>query len=214
MPNIFDALDYAATICWDERYGYKYGGYCQSFAAGCDCGGLVFHSLNHVGFNVPNTSPGVRNMGPYLINAGFTQLAYDRNTFIPMDGDIFCCFHPDNPDDPEDDAHGHTFYYAENIRAYTDPNANSDNIGIVQHAKVEASNTRGHAAQGDSRKNGTGAYWEVWVHAYNNLVDHSRYTDSEVKVYRIGGTRFNKYMLFQWPSNKKHPLPFNPNLLL
>lgn len=215
MPNIFDAIDYAMQICWDEGYGYRYGGHAASYSDGVDCGGLVFHCLNRAGFpGIPDASPGVRNMANYLINAGFTQLPYDRNTFVPQDGDIFCCFHPNNPDDPADNAHGHTFFYCQNIRAYTDPNANSDNIGNVQHAKVEASSTRGHAGQGDSRKNGTGAYWEVWCHAYNSLVDHSTYNDNDVKVYRIGGTRFNKYLMFSWDQSKKHPLPFNPNLLL
>lgn len=214
MANVFDAINLAMQICWDERYGYNYGGHAASFANGVDCGGLVFHCLHAAGFSgIPDVSPGVRNMASYLINAGFTQLPYDRNTFVPQDGDIFCCFHPDDPEDPGDDAHGHTFFYCENIRAYTDPNANSDNIGNVRHAKVEASSTRGHAGQGDSRKNGTGAYWEVWCHAYNSLVDHSRYNDNDVKVYRIGGTKTNKWMLFQWPDHKKHPLPFNPNML-
>lgn len=214
MANIFDAINYAMQICWDEGYGYRYDGHAASYADGVDCGGLVFHCLHRAGFpGIPDTSPGVRNMANYLINAGFTQLPYDRNTFVPQDGDIFCCFHPNNPDDPADNAHGHTFFYCEHIRAYTDANANSDHIGNVAHAKVEASNTRGHAGQGDSRKNGTGAYWEVWCHAYNSLVDHSTYNDSDVKVYRIGGTKANKWMLFQWPEHKKHPLPFNPNML-
>lgn len=214
MANIFDAIDYAMQICWNEGYGYRYGGHAASYADGVDCGGLVFHCLHRAGFpGIPDSSPGVRNMASYLINAGFTQLPYDRNTFVPQDGDIFCCFHPDNPDDPEDDAHGHTFFYCENIRAYTDANANSDNIGNVAHAKVEASGKRGHPGQGDSRRNGTGAYWEVWCHAYNNLVDHSRYADSEVKVYRIGGSRINKWMLFNFQDRKKFHANINPNML-
>lgn len=214
MANIFDAIDYGINICFDERYGYRYSGHAANPNDGVDCGGLVFHCLNRAGFpGIPDTSPGVRNMGPYLIRAGFTELPYDRNTFIPQDGDIFCCFHPDNPDDPADNAHGHTFFYAENIRAYTDPNANSNNIGNVAHAKVEASQTHGHKAPGDHRKNGTGAYYEVWAHAYNQLVDHARYLDSEVKVYRIGGTRVNKWVLFSWQDKKKRPLPFDPNLI-
>lgn len=205
MANIFDAIDYAMRICWDEGYGYRIGGHAASYADGVDCGGLVFHCLHLAGFNIPDTSPGVHNMGPYLISEGFTELAYDRNTFVPQDGDIFTMYNP--PD-------GHTFFYCENIRAYTDANANSDNIGNVRHAKVEASSTRGHTAQGDSRKNGTGAYWEVWCHAYNNLVDHTTYPqDSMVKVYRIGGVKTNKFMLFQWDQHRKKPLPFNPNWL-
>lgn len=214
MANIFDAIDYAMQICWDEGYGYRYGGHAASYADGVDCGGLVFHCLNRAGFTgIPDTSPGVRNMHTYLVNAGFTELAYDRNTFAPQDGDIFCCFHPNNPDDPSDNAHGHTFFYCENIRAYTDANANSDNIGNVAHAKVEASSTRGHAGQGDSRKNGTGAYWEVWCHAYNSLVDHSTYNDSDVKVYRIGGFKNKIPILFTYEDFKKHHSLIYPNML-
>ena len=215
MPNIFDAINYAMQICWDERYGYRYSGHAANPNDGVDCGGLVFHCLNRAGFpGIPDTSPGVRNMANYLINAGFTQLPYDRNTFVPQDGDIFCCYHPGDPDDPEDERHGHTFFYAENIRAYTDPSAVSANISNVAHAKIEASGTRGRPGPGDSRQNGTGAYNEVWCHAYASIVNHNTYADSEVKVYRIGGSRINKWMLFNFQDRKKHPLPFNPNLLI
>jgi hypothetical protein len=148
-------------------------------------------------------------MSPYLIAAGFTELPYDRNTFVPQDGDIITMYNPNVSPHI-----GHTFFYAENIRAYTDAGADSDHIGNVAHAKVEASQDRGHTAPGDSRKNGTGAYWEVWCHAYYNLVDHSRYpNDSMIKVYRIGGYKTNKWLLFQFDQRKKHPLPFNPNML-
>lgn len=210
MANIFDAINLAMSICWDERYGYRIGGHCASFNDGVDCGGLVFHCLHAAGFpGIPDTSPGVHNMSPYLIAAGFTELPYDRNTFVPQDGDIITMYNPNVSPHI-----GHTFFYAENIRAYTDAGADSDHIGNVAHAKVEASQDRGHTAPGDSRKNGTGAYWEVWCHAYYNLVDHSRYpNDSMIKVYRIGGYKTNKWLLFQFDQRKKHPLPFNPNML-
>lgn len=211
MPNIFDAIDYAMAICWNENYGYRIGGHAASYNDGTDCCGLVFHCLHQAGFpGIPDTSPGVHNMHPYMINAGFTEIPYDRTTFVPQDGDIITMYNPNVSPHI-----GHTFFYAENIRAYTDANAYSDHIGNVQHAKVEASDTRGHSGPGDSRRNGTGAYWEVWCHAYNNLIDHSRYpNDSMVKVYRIGGYKSNKWLLFQWPDqHKKHPLPFNPNML-
>lgn len=210
MANIFDAIDYAMQICWNENYGYRIGGHAASYNDGVDCGGLVFHCLHRAGFSgIPDTSPGVHNMGPYLVNAGFTELAYDSSTFIPQDGDIFTMYNPNVT--PHE---GHTFFYCENIRAYTDPNANSDHIGNVQHAKVEASSSHGHTAPGDHRKNGTGAYYEVWCHAYNNLIDRTTYPqDSMVKVYRIGGVKTNKFMLFQWDQRKKHPLPINPEWL-
>lgn len=206
MANIFDAINLAMQVCWNENYGYRVGGHAASYTDGVDCGGLVFHCLNRAGFTgIPDTSPGVHNMGPYLVNAGFTELTYDSNTFIPQDGDIFTMYNP---------PHGHTFFYCENIRAYTDPNAYSDNIGNVVQAKVEASWNRGHTAPGDSRRNGTGAYWEVWCHAYNELIDRQDYPqDSMVKVYRIGGVKLNKWLLFSWSSNRKHPLLFDPNLL-
>lgn len=211
MGNVFDAINYAMAICWNENYGYRLGGHAASYTDGVDCGGLVFHCLNRAGFTgIPDTSPGVHNMGPYLVNAGFTELSYDRNTFVPQDGDIFTMYNPNVTPHK-----GHTFFYTENIRAYTDYTATSDHIGNVQHAKVEASDTRGHEAPGDSRRNGTGAYWEVWCHAYYQLIDHSTYpNDSMVKVYRIGGVKLNKWLLFSWNNNKKRPLPFDPNLLL
>lgn len=84
---------------------------------------------------------------------------------------------------------GHTFFYVEDIRAYTDANAYSANIGIVHHAKVEASDYRGNHDPGDSRRNGTGAYWEVWCHAYNSLTGNYDWTDpgDTVRVYRYPG---------------------------
>ena len=84
---------------------------------------------------------------------------------------------------------GHTFFYVEDIRAYTDPSADSANIGTVHRAKVEASSTRGHTAAGDHRKNGNGAYWEVWCHAYSVLINGYDWTDpgDTVRVYRYPG---------------------------
>ena len=206
MANIFDAINLAMQICFDERYGYRLGGHCASFNDGCDCGGLIFHCLHAVGFtSIPDISPGVHNMGPYLIQAGFTELPYDRNTFVPQDGDIVTMYNP---------PHGHAFFYTENVRAYTDYTAVSNRIANVRHVKVEASIDRGHPAPGDSTNGPNGAYWEVWCHAYYNFVDHSTYpNDDMVKVYRIGGTKTNKWMFFQWPEHKKRPLPFNPNML-
>ena len=211
MANIFDAINLAMQICWDERYGYHLGGHCASFNDGCDCGGLIFHCLHDAGFpGIPDTSPGVHNMGPYLIQAGFTELPYDRNTFVPQDGDIVTMYNPNVT--PH---RGHAFFYTENVRAYTDYTAVSNRIANVRHVKVEASENRGHLGPGDSTNGPNGAYWEVWCHAYYNFVNHSSYpNDDMVKVYRIGGTKTNKWMLFQWPENKKRPLPFDPNLLL
>ena len=40
----------------------------------------------------------------------------------------------------------------------------------MHHVRVEAQSSRGNTNRGDSRRNGTGAYWEVWCHAYWSLI--------------------------------------------
>lgn len=180
--NLTAAIDQAMAICWNEGYGYNMGGMAHSYSEGVDCSGLVGRVLSDNGFNYPSYHVGTINMGPALINAGFTELQYTGSSFVPVSGDIFVMNHLDMTG-------GHTFFYVEDIRAYTDYNADSANIGIVHRAKVEASSTRGHTAQGDHRKNGTGAYWEVWCHAYYQLVTGYDWTDpgDSVKVYRYPG---------------------------
>ena len=175
------AIDQAMAICWDEGYGYNLGGMAQSHAAGVDCSGLVGRVLHDNGFNYPSYHVGTINMGPALIAAGFTEYNYN-SSFQMQSGDIVVMNHLDMTG-------GHTFFYVEDIRAYTDPSADSANIGIVHHAKVEASSTRGHTAAGDHRKNGNGAYWEVWCHAYSVLINGYDWTDpgDTVRVYRYPG---------------------------
>lgn len=175
------AIDQAMAICWDEGYGYNLGGMAQSHASGVDCSGLVGRVLHDNGFNYPSYHVGTINMGPYLIAAGFTEYNY-TSSFQMQSGDIVVMNHLDMTG-------GHTFFYVEDIRAYTDPSADSANIGIVHRAKVEASSTRGHTAQGDHRKNGNGAYWEVWCHAYSVLINGYDWTDpgDTVRVYRYPG---------------------------
>ena len=175
------AIDQAMAICWDEGYGYNLGGMAQSHAAGVDCSGLVGRVLHDNGFNYPSYHVGTINMGPTLIAAGFTEYNY-TSSFQMQSGDIVVMNHLDM-------SGGHTFFYVEDIRAYTDPSADSANIGIVHHAKVEASSTRGHTAAGDHRKNGNGAYWEVWCHAYSVLINGYDWTDpgDTVRVYRYPG---------------------------
>ena len=182
MPgDLNNAINQAIAYCWNENYGYHLGGMGHSYADGFDCSGLVGRVLHDNGFNYPAYHVGTINMGSALINAGFTEYNY-TSSFVPLSGDIFVLNHLDM-------SGGHTFFYVEDISAYTDANAYSDNVGFVHHVKVEASSTRGHTAQGDSRRNGTGAYWEVWVHAYNNLVSGYDWTDpgDSVKVYRYPG---------------------------
>lgn len=175
------AIDQAMAICWDEGYGYNLGGMAQSHAAGVDCSGLVGRVLHDNGFNYPSYHVGTINMGPALIAAGFTEYNYN-SAFQMQSGDIVVMNHLDMTG-------GHTFFYVEDIRAYTDPSADSANIGTVHRAKVEASSTRGHTAAGDHRKNGNGAYWEVWCHAYSVLINGYDWTDpgDTVRVYRYPG---------------------------
>ena len=175
------AIDQAMAICWNEGYGYNLGGMAQSYAAGVDCSGLIGRVLHDNGFNYPSYHVGTINMGPALIAAGFTEYNY-TSSFQMQSGDIVVMNHLDMTG-------GHTFFYVEDITAYTDPSADSASIGMVHRAKVEASSTRGHTAQGDHRKNGNGAYWEVWCHAYSVLINGYDWTDpgDTVRVYRYPG---------------------------
>ena len=199
------AIDQAMEICWDEGYGYRLGGMALSHADGVDCSGLVGRVLHDNGFNYPSYHVGTINMGPALISAGFTEYNYNSN-FQMQSGDIVVMNHLDMTG-------GHTFFYVEDIRAYTDSSADSANIGIVHNAKVEASSTRGHTAQGDHRKNGTGAYWEVWCHAYSVLINGYDWTDpgDSVKVYRYpggytGGSlyKYGALFLYQLLRSRRH----------
>ena len=182
MPgDLTSAIDQAISICWDEGYGYRLGGMALSYADGVDCSGLVGRVLHDNGFNYPSYHVGTINMGTALVNAGFTEYSY-TSSFQMQSGDIVVMNHLDM-------SGGHTFFYVEDINAYTNANADTANTGLVHNVKVEASSTRGHTAQGDHRKNGTGAYWEVWVHAYSVLINGYDWTDpgDSVKVYRYPG---------------------------
>ena len=182
MPgDLVAAINQAMAICWNENYGYNLGGMAHSYAEGVDCSGLVGRVLSDNGFNYPSYHVGTINMGPALISAGFTEYNYN-SSFQMQSGDIVVMNHLDMTG-------GHTFFYVEDIQAYTDYSADSANIGIVHRAKVEASSTRGHTAQGDHRKNGNGAYWEVWCHAYSVLINGYDWTDpgDSVRVYRYSG---------------------------
>ena len=207
MPGDLNAaIDQAMAICWNEGYGYNLGGMAQSYAAGVDCSGLIGRVLHDNGFNYPSYHVGTINMGPALIAAGFTEYNY-TSSFQMQSGDIVVMNHLDMTG-------GHTFFYVEDITAYTDPSADSASIGMVHRAKVEASSTRGHTAQGDHRKNGNGAYWEVWCHAYSVLINGYDWTDpgDTVRVYRYpggytGGSLYKYGALFLYHllfRNRKH----------
>ena len=167
--NLRAAIQQAQAICWNESYGYNMGGMARSYADGVDCSGLIGRVLHDNGFNYPAYHVGTIDMVSNPVsstnamgNAGFQIIAPDSNNPTLKPGDIVVMNHLDMTG-------GHTFIYMENILAYTDPGADSAATGIVQHVKVEASSSRGETAPGDHRKNGTGAYWEVWVHAYASL---------------------------------------------
>ena len=174
--NLQGAINQAMAICWDEGYGYNLGGMAHSYSDGVDCSGLVGRCLSDNGFNYPSYHVGTINMKPALITAGFTIIPVTTLSPAVMSGDIVVLNHLDMTG-------GHTFFYVENIQAYTDPNAYSANIGLVQHAKVEASSTRGHTTQGDHRRDGTGAYWEVWCHAYSSLISGYDPDDPNDEIY-------------------------------
>lgn len=180
MPSLTAAINQAIDICWDEGYGYNLGGMARSYADGVDCSGLVGRCLSDAGgFNYPTYHVGTINMATPLQNAGFTLIPISDLTWLDQNiqpGDIVVLNHLDMTG-------GHTFFYMEDIQAYTDYTAYSDNVGLVHRVKVEASSSRGHTAQGDHRRDGTGAYWEVWVHAFWELVSGYDPTDPNDDIY-------------------------------
>ncbi len=186
------AISQAQSICWDESIGYRLGGMALSSADGVDCSGLIGRCLSDAGgFNYPSYHVGTINMKQALIDAGFTIIPVTTVLDTPIDGDIVVMNHLDLTG-------GHTFFYKENIQAYTDSSADTDTVGLVQYAKVEASSDRGHSADGDSRKNGTGAYWEVWCHAFSSLYGGYDPTDpnDEIFIARWGGSSGDKDIFF------------------
>lgn len=174
------AINQAQSICWDESIGYRLGGMALSSADGVDCSGLIGRCLSDAGgFNYPSYHVGTINMKNPLMNAGFqiipvTDLTWLNNNI--QSGDIVVLNHLDMTG-------GHTFFYVENILAYTDYTADTDTTAVITNAKVEASSDRGHSGDGDSRKNGTGAYWEVWCHAYYQLVTDYDPDDPNDEIY-------------------------------
>ena len=170
----------AMAYCWDESHGYTNGGMGYP---DFDCSGFIGRCLYEAGFNYPSYHVGTMNMDDNPMSsmntlgaAGF-QLIHvtDLNDIPPLQhGDIFVL----NSYTSDWQANGgHTFIYCENINAYIDPEAYSDVVSTVAHAKVEASSSRGETSPGDHRRDGTGAYWEVWCHAYAILV--SSYYDPQ-----------------------------------
>lgn len=168
------AMDY----CFDESHGYSQTNDGMGHPD-FDCSGLVGRCLHEAGFNYPSSHVGTMYMKSPLQNAGF-HIIYPSSlselSSIIKPGDIVVLNHLDWTG-------GHTFIYMENVFAYTDYNADSPNTGLVSKVKIEASQDRGHPSPGDSRKNGTGAYWEVWCHAYYSLVYGYDPSDPNDEVY-------------------------------
>lgn len=180
MNDLAAAILQAQSICWDESIGYKFGGMALSPSDGVDCSGLIGRCLSDAGgFNYPSYHVGTINMKTPLQDAGFTIIPVNDLTWLDNNirsGDIVVLNHLDLTG-------GHTFFYVEDITAYTDAGADSDAMGTVHRAKVEASSDRGDPADGDHKKNGTGAYWEVWCHAFYSLVSGYDPTDPNDEIY-------------------------------
>ena len=136
------ALQIAQAYTWDQSHGYELGGMGYP---DFDCSGFVCRCLHEAGFNVDvlqhyGTKDLDNNPMSYyhiLPNAGFNMIPVTDLGNIPQlhPGDIVVL---NSYDQGWNGRGGHTFFYAENISAYTDPNADSDNIGIVSRAKIEA----------------------------------------------------------------------------
>lgn len=194
MPNIQDALNLAQAWTWDQSIGYEFGGMGPGYNTGFDCSGFVGRALHDSGFYYPATHIGTLYMDASLLSAGFMKLPYS-SAFVPQHGDIFVMNHGSS---------GHTFFYAENVLGYTDSSGRTATTGLVSKAKIEASSSRtsGYSyADGDPGtipgdvnnpnttvdypRNGVGACWEVWTHAYALLVNRNTYpNDSDTWVYR------------------------------
>ena len=180
MPSLRSAVEQAMRICWDEGYGYNLGGMARSHADGVDCSGLIGRVLKDNGFKYPSYHVGTKNMKSKLKSAGFKiKVVSSRSQLADLiqPGDIVVMNHY-----PVGEG-GHTFIYMEDVEAYTDYTATSANKDIVHKVKVEAASSRGETAQGDHRRYGTGAYWEVWVHAYYSLCPDYDPSDPNDEVY-------------------------------
>lgn len=180
MPSLRGAVEQAMRICWDEGYGYRLGGTARSHADGVDCSGLINRVLHDNGFKYPSSHVGTKNMKSKLKSAGFKIKVVSSKSQLAsliQPGDIVVMNHY-----PVGQG-GHTFIYMEDVYAYTDYRAYSDNTGTVAKVKVEAASSRGETADGDHRRNGTGAYWEVWTHAYYELCPDYDPSDPNDEVY-------------------------------
>ena len=171
MPNgsMRDAITRAVAYCFDESHGYSSlnDGTAHIGYPDFDCGGLVGRCLNEAGFTYPCASVGTRNMRSYLTTAGFVLTDVTDRNMIPQNGDIVVY----NGIDHNGNRVGHTYFYAEDVLHYTDPDANSTNTSSSGPCRIEAQSKRDRPESefGDTQKNGTGAYWQCWSHSYHSL---------------------------------------------
>lgn len=158
MENINGAVLTGIIIGNNENIGYTIGATLAN-SNETDCSDFVWWCLKQNGFNVPATRWNTTSMIPYLQNyEGFTHSIYNANTYTPKHGDILVY-------DEGGGENGHTFFVAENVTGYA--TEDSYDQSFLNLARVEASSSRGETTPGDHRKNGTGAFWEVWTHSYS-----------------------------------------------
>lgn len=186
--NLSAAITQAQSICWDESIGYRTGGMAYSSADGVDCSGLIGRCLHDNGFNYPSYHVGTADMVANSMSpvdalgaAGFIEIVVTSPSVQLQPGDIVVMNHLNG-------SGGHTFFYMENILHYTDSSGRTAPTGTSGPCKVEASSSRtsgysyangdpgtipgdvnNPAGNGDYKRNGSGAYWEVWVHSYSSL---------------------------------------------
>lgn len=163
--NINGALITGQNICWDETHGYNRFQGTRELNPDVDCSYFVGYCLSQNGFNV---SPGwyTGSMITDLSNyQGFAHYIWD-SSFIWQNGDIAVY-------DEGGGAHGHTFFYAENILGYT--SQTDPTIITLARARIEASGSRGHYINNDpnypvpgDQDNGYGVHDEVWVHPFSD----------------------------------------------
>lgn len=159
--NLSGALLLAQAICWDESHGYNRNPGSRELNPDTDCSYFIGYCLAQNGFNVnPNWYTGsmITDLQAY---PGFTEYIWSTS-FQWQNGDIAVY-------DEGGGAHGHAFFYSENVRGYlgTDGDTCDGSTGNLLRARIEASNDRGHSQPGD-QDNGYGAHSEVWVHAYSD----------------------------------------------
>lgn len=157
--SLYDAINYAIQICWDESHGYLNGG---TLNPDIDCSGLVYYALQHGGFNVPGYRWDTSTMVADMTAMGFSHTVVPPGQTIPLQhGDILV---------HRESGSGHAYIYAENVYGYTDTSSIEhiqNTKGICPIARIEAYSPCGHPEPGD-QPNENGAHPEVLVHAMTN----------------------------------------------